>query len=244
MSRRISGLHKSAVLLSSIGSEHAKRILRRLPDELTEQIGGQAAAIRDLPPEVRTEVLAEFCAEASGFHAIGLEANGLRLLPSPGAWQRESSYDADAARPFAALHEARADNLIDCLRGEHPQAIALILSHLPAARCAEVLASLPGEQRYEVIKRLVRIEQASADVIRQVEHSLEGRVRSIVERVSEAPSGGTVAEVLDRAARGGFDSPAPCGTGGWRSGAEEIRLELEKVTQGDGAGAARSDGID
>jgi flagellar motor switch protein FliG len=206
MSLRMSGLHKSAVLLSSIGKQNARRILRRLPDELTEQIGSQTAAIEDLSPQVRTEVLAEFCAAASGFHQSGLEASGLRLLPSPGAWQASASADAKPARPFAALHEARADNLIDCLRGEHPQAIALILAHLPAGRCNEVLSSLPGEQRFEVIKRLAHIEHASAEVIRQVEHSLEGRVRSIVERVSDASAGGSVAEVLERAARGGFGS--------------------------------------
>src|SRR5439155_17196818 len=113
------------------------------------------------------------------------------------------------AAPFAALHDANPDNLVDCLRDEHPQAIALILAHLPAARCAEVLSALSSQQQFEVVKRLAHIEQASAEVIREVEHSLEGRVRSIVNRVtrSEAEQNrGAMADVLDRAARGSLDT--------------------------------------
>jgi flagellar motor switch protein FliG len=206
MSLRMNGLHKSAVLLMSLGAEHAEDILRRLPDDVTEQLNGEIIATRKVPPGVRVEVLAEFCDAAEG----------VRMLPPPEPQAADGSRAPGRSHstPFAALHDANPDNLVDCLRGEHPQAIALILAHLPAGRCAEVLSSLSGQQQFEVVKRLAQIEQASPDVIREVEHSLEGRVESIVHRVTRSgnENAGAVAEVLDRAARGGGYEPSPSPT--------------------------------
>jgi flagellar motor switch protein FliG len=197
----MNGLHKSAVLLSTLGAEQAENILRRLPDDVTQQLGGELATSYNLPDSVRLQVLAEFCAAAEG----------LRMLPPPpdsrGADDSPESQQSRAT-PFEALHDASADNLVDCLRNEHPQAIALILAHLPGPRCAEVLASLSEQQQFEVVKRLTHIEQASADVIREVEHSLEGRVQSIVHRVARTEAAGAMAEVLNRATSGGGFEPS------------------------------------
>src|SRR5438034_2326168 len=146
MSLRMSGVHKSAVRLLSLGSEPAQDILRRLPPDIAEQVAGEFVALRNLPPAVRVEVLTEFCDAANETHMLAAPSSAA-TAPAPTA-------------PFAALHHANPDNLVDCLRDEHPQAIALILTHLPAARCAEVLSALPSQQQFEVVKRLAHIEQA------------------------------------------------------------------------------------
>ena len=48
---------------------------------------------------------------------------------------------------------------------EHPQTIALVLSHLPARQAAETLAALPPRQQASVIGRIAATEQPSREVV-------------------------------------------------------------------------------
>ena len=49
----------------------------------------------------------------------------------------------DEPIPFRFLHEAKAHKLTQLLAGEHPQTIALVISHLGPDQASEVLAPLP-----------------------------------------------------------------------------------------------------
>ena len=59
------------------------------------------------------------------------------------------------------------------LEREHPQTVAVVLSHLPAQRAAEILAHLSGGLQLEVARRLVDLEETDPEVLREVERGLE-----------------------------------------------------------------------
>ena len=75
--------------------------------------------------------------------------------------------------PFRALHEASPRSLAPFLEREHPQTIAVIVSHLPSDRAAEVLAGLPGDLQIEVARRLVDLEETDPEILQEVERGLE-----------------------------------------------------------------------
>jgi flagellar motor switch protein FliG len=75
--------------------------------------------------------------------------------------------------PFSFLHEAETEALVPLLEREHPQAIALVLAHLPAERAGHVLARLPANMQTDVIRRLVDLEETDPNVIRDVERAVE-----------------------------------------------------------------------
>ena len=58
------------------------------------------------------------------------------------------------------------------LEREHPQAIALVLAHLPAERAGHVLARLPAAMQTDVIRRLVDLEETDPHVVRDVERAV------------------------------------------------------------------------
>src|SRR5260370_37003283 len=75
--------------------------------------------------------------------------------------------------PFGFLQKAGPENLLTFVVEEHPQTIALILSHLPSALAAQVLSGLPSTKQPEVLRRVATKQQPSPEVVRDVEKSLE-----------------------------------------------------------------------
>ena len=68
------------------------------------------------------------------------------------------------------------------MAGEHPQAIALVLSYLPPQQAAALLAELTPEEQFSVVCRIATMGEASPEVVRDVENGLKRRSRRAVGR--------------------------------------------------------------
>ncbi len=79
-------------------------------------------------------------------------------------------------QPFGFLAQARGDKLSTLLAGERPQTIALVVSHIPPDRAADVLGALEGALQVDVLRRLVDLDEADPNVLREVERGLESRI--------------------------------------------------------------------
>jgi flagellar motor switch protein FliG len=100
--------------------------------------------------------------------------------------------------PFAFLQKAESANLLTFIQDEHPQTIALIVSHLPFHKSAEVLQGLPAQKQVEVVKRVANMEQTNPEVIKEVEAGLEIRLANLLSQSFEKAGGvPTVAEMLN-----------------------------------------------
>ena len=109
--------------------------------------------------------------------------------------------------PFCFLHEAEDKELAGILTAERPQAVALVLSHLPPEQAATVLGQLPADMQVEVIRRLVTLEETDSSILRDVEQALRSRLSERVpigrRRVAGLPA---VTEILKAApSRTGLD---------------------------------------
>src|SRR4051812_2989792 len=121
MGDQADGLRKSAILLLSLEREDAAEILRRLDAQEAEMLQRELDQARESDAGAVEQVLSEFCERADSREHL-LEP------PSP---------------PFSSLHDAESDRVLDLLRDERPQTVALILAHLPADQAGEVLERLP-----------------------------------------------------------------------------------------------------
>jgi flagellar motor switch protein FliG len=100
--------------------------------------------------------------------------------------------------PFAFLQKAESENLLTFIQDEHPQTIALIVSHLPHHKASEILVGLPPQKQVEVVRRVANMEQTNPDVIREVEAGLESRLSNMLQHSMERVGGvETVAEILN-----------------------------------------------
>jgi flagellar motor switch protein FliG len=195
----LSGLRKSAIVLLSLGEQHAAEILRRLPNDAAISVRAEmirVGELRQVSLHTRQLVLGQFCAAAT------------EVAPELPPSAAKDSDDAVDAAPFASFQNAGAATLLDSIRDEHPQTIALVLAHLPHEKAGEVLAGLDHHRKVEVIKRIAGIEQTSSEVIEQVERGMRQRLTAVMGSVfrhgSNAVGGGgvaTIAEILNSADR-------------------------------------------
>jgi flagellar motor switch protein FliG len=105
--------------------------------------------------------------------------------------------------PFAFLRNVDRQNILTYIADEHPQTIALVMSHLPPSFGAEILTGLADEKRLTVVRRIAAMGQTSPEIIRQVEQALEGRMSNVMSQSFEHAGGvEAVAEMLNVADRG------------------------------------------
>ncbi len=198
-------LRKAAILLLSLDKPLAAEVMSQLPRRQVELLTVEIAKLEGVTKDQQESVLDEFSNLARD--RVPMERGGLDLateLLKQSLGDAGSSEVLDAVRqsmnaiPFGFLHKAGADNLLTFVSDEHPQTIALIMSHLPSAMSAEVLAGLPSNKQIEVIRRIATMEQTSPEVISDVEAGLQGRMRNTFNQQLEKTGGvPRVAEILN-----------------------------------------------
>jgi flagellar motor switch protein FliG len=202
-------IRKAAILLLSLDKPLAAEVLSQMPKQMVQAVTLEIAKLDDVTREQQEAVIQEFCALAGQRSFIergGMDlANELLLqsLGSDGAGEiLESVRQSLNSVPFGFLQKAGADNLLTFIVEEHPQTIALIMSHLPPALSAEVLSGLPSHKQLEVIRRIASMEQTSPEVVRDVESMLEKRLTSTfnhqMEKAGGVPMVSQILNVTDR----------------------------------------------
>jgi len=203
--KELTGTQKAAVLLLALNQDSASLILQQLESKPVEEVTRELATIGDVPDEIRDRVLEEFytMAMAKSWAAEGGLAYARVLL-------RRSLDSKEAERilqqisqqvrktPFSFLQKAETENLLTFIQDEHPQTIALIVSHMSYHKASEIMAGLPGPKQVEVVKRIANMEQTNPEVIAEVEKGLEARLSNLLSQSFEKIGGiESVAEMLN-----------------------------------------------
>ncbi|MBI1336393.1 MAG: flagellar motor switch protein FliG [Phycisphaera sp.] len=201
----LSGIRKAAILMLAIGDEAAAIILKQLEVKTVEDVTRELASLGSVRKDLRDQVVHEFYDLAlaqSWANEGGLEY--ARSLLSKSMDPKEAERILAQIRthvrktPFSFLQKAESQNLLTFIQDEHPQTIALILSHLPYHKASEILAGLPSPKQIEVVKRVANMEQTNPEVISEVERGLETRLSTMLTQSFEKIGGvDTVAEVLN-----------------------------------------------
>ena len=70
--------------------------------------------------------------------------------------------------PFSFLKKVHSDCLLRVITDEHPQTIALIVSHLRPKRAAGILNGLPPERQLAVIRRIAVMQRVDLVMVKTV----------------------------------------------------------------------------
>ncbi len=205
----MSGTRKAAILLMALDQEIAARLLKSLRRERVEEISREIAAIELIDPATRDAVINEFYnlvlarqyADAGGLAWARTLLQ--KTLPPDDAKKIIAAIEHQVhEQPFSFLQKTETESLMAFLQEEHPQMIALVLSHVPPATASEILIGLPAEKQVEVIQRIAKMDQTSPEVIKEVERGLEKRLAGLMNARFERAGGvQAVAEILNLSGR-------------------------------------------
>ena len=200
----MSDIQKAAILITSLPEEEAVAVMGRLDPKQVEQVSIEIAKLKTVTGEEQERAIMQF-AESNPALA-GLDTGGLDRAKSlvQRTLGKNANVTLDNIRqsieevPFAFLRQVDSQNILTYVIDEHPQTIALILSHLPASASAEILAGLPPDRQLSVVQRIADMGQTSPEIIEEVEGGLERRMSSVMSQCFENAGGvGAVAEILN-----------------------------------------------
>src|SRR3954462_6997540 len=199
----MSDIHNAAVVLMTLPEEQASELMSKLEPKLIEKVSLEIARTRIIASDEQERVIKEFTETnpSMGGRGGGLElAKSLlqKALGTGAAAALVNIRQSMEATPFGFLRNVDSQNLLTYIIDEHPQTIALIMSHLPANFGAEILAGLPEARRLPVIRRIATMGRTNPDIIKEVEKGLERRMSSVMSQSFENAGGvGAVAEMLN-----------------------------------------------
>ncbi|MGA2402866.1 MAG: flagellar motor switch protein FliG [Syntrophobacteraceae bacterium] len=210
---KLNGPKKAAMALLSLGEEASALILKKLSTNEIKELSLQMSSIEAVKKETSDELLEEFTSlfkVESGVN-VGGDQFIRSLLPNvmKGEQAKEviSQLDEEKQRiPFKHLRDIDPKLLAGFIKGEHPQTIAIIISHLGHQKASQVLACLPEQLQFEVVGRIANLETVPPDLIQEVDEVLEKELTSIGKRGEQIGGISVVAEILNHCDRRTGDS--------------------------------------
>ncbi|MCL1917704.1 MAG: flagellar motor switch protein FliG [Peptococcaceae bacterium] len=207
MPPELSGLQKAAVLLISLGPERSAAVVKYLGEQDIERLTLEMANINTISDEDRAQVLNEFlqlCVANSYLAQGGIDfARDVleRALGEQRAFDIISRLSTSLKmRPFDLLRRSDPKQLSAFIQAEHPQTVALIMTHLPPDKAAILLTGFPVEIQADVTKRIAVMGRTSPEVLKEIESVIEGKITNMAP-TDYTSSGGIQAAVdmLNRA---------------------------------------------
>lgn len=188
----------------SLPQDEAAQLLSKLKPKQVEAVSLEIAKLGRFSgdeQEVTLKTFSESNPNALGGSAGGMDAAKTLLEKALGrnaSSAMESLQQTVEGLPFGFLKPVDPQNLLTFINDEHPQTIALILSHLSASYGAQIIAGLPPDRQLQVIRRIAHMGQTSPEILKQVEQGLENRMSAVVNQSYERAGGvPTVAEILN-----------------------------------------------
>ena len=204
----IPGLRKAAMMLVLLGDKTSAEIVKELSEEEVQTVSREIARIDAISPEHAESLLEEFYqmnmahdyvvrggmdyAKKMLIHAFGPEVSKRLIDRLAKAMGGEYAH-------LDLLQKVDPQQLAKFIHNEHPQTIALVLSHLNASQAASLLTSLPSQMRADVALRMGNLDQTSPEIVNKIA-SVIGQKLQAIGQFSRESYGGirAVAEMFNR----------------------------------------------
>jgi flagellar motor switch protein FliG len=203
----LSGAIKAAVFCVAMGEEVASEIFKFLDEDEVQLISRELTSLQRVGSDVSDDVIEEFhqlLVAQTYVSSGGVDYAKRLLVKSYGPEMAKRLLDKitrslESTAGFEALQKVDPQQLSKLFQNEHPQTIAVVLSHLDASTAASTLEYVPEAQRTDVVLRMSNLQTISQDVIHRVSMVLDQKLKSIGDYSRHAVGGvNSVAEICNR----------------------------------------------
>lgn len=202
------GIRKAAILLITLGDQTCGEILKQMDEDEVQAIGREVARINAITTEQAETLLEEFYQMTVAHDYVlkgGLDYARKILYNAFGPDHAKKMLDrlvktlGSEMTSFDALQKADPQQVAKFIHNEHPQTIALVLSHLNPSQAAGLLISLPPEMRSDVALRMANLDQISPEIITKIAGIIGMKLKALGEFSREAYGGvRAVSEMFNR----------------------------------------------
>ncbi len=206
--RTLTGPEKAAIMVLSLGEEHAAKLFQHMDDEEIKEISQTMANLGTVSANLIERLFVEFAEQMSATGSlVGTYDSTERLLMKTLSKDKVDAIMEDIRGPagrtmWDKLANVNENVLANYLKNEYPQTVAVVLSKIRAEHAGRVLTILPESFAMEVIMRMLRMEAVQKEVLDDVERTLRTEFMTNLARASRRDSHEMLAEIfnnLDRA---------------------------------------------
>ena len=200
------GIQKSAILLMSLGEDHASQVLKYLGPREVQKLGLAMANLKHVSRAQVEEVLGEFQQRADEKTTLGMDSAEY----VKGVLTKALGDDKAAALIERILHGGDTSGIeglkwmdsaaiADLVTYEHPQIIATILVHLDYEQASEVLSHFTERLRNDVLLRIATLDGIQPNALRELNEVLTNLLAGSSTNMKKTVLGGvrTAAEILN-----------------------------------------------
>ena len=194
--RKLAGPLKVAMLINALDEKASQAVLGTLSPSEQEKIRRLMPQVAAIPVEIVDKVAQEFIEQTRGGET---ESGGKGKTRDSGSNAPGRTPGQKALGRLGIAQFMDPDQLFQLLEEEHPQTLALILSHLDSEVASEFLALLPPDQRADVAIRIAKLGKVNPWMLDEIEAYLASSDKQRIPASSQAVGGLTqLAEILKR----------------------------------------------
>src|SRR3954468_24988355 len=168
--RSLTGPEKAAILMLSLGEEHAARLFELMDDDEIKELSQTMANLGTVSSNLVERLFVEFAEQISSTGSlVGTFDSTERLLSKVMGKDKVDSIMEEIRGPagrtmWDKLANVNEQVLANFLKNEYPQTVAVVLSKIKPEHAARVLGALPEEFALEVVQRMLRMESVQKDI--------------------------------------------------------------------------------
>jgi flagellar motor switch protein FliG len=191
---QLTGSVKVAILTKAIGLEAAGPLLNRFDDKERQLIFKLQSKLGKVPPELVERVAKEFL-QSTGISDSKPEATAAREIEDK---TEAVNKPDDQKRNLKAIQNIAPNQLLQLIKDEHPQTIALILVHLNPAVASDILSLLEEDMKSDVAFRIANLDKVISGMVEEIDKVFE-EILANKDQSSTQEAGGVsrLAEILN-----------------------------------------------
>ena len=194
-SKQLKGSVKVAILTMAIGHEAAQAIIGRFSDDERALIARLQSRLGSVPQSLISHVAREFIEKTGMPLQLAQQEKG----ESPDEDDSKEGKKGPPKTTLEAVQNIEPNQLIQLIKDEHPQTIALILVHLDPSVASDVLGRLPDEIITDVAYRIANLHKVMGGMVKEVDKVFEEILKN-KDHVSTQEAGGVerLAQILNQ----------------------------------------------
>jgi flagellar motor switch protein FliG len=183
MTTEIQSTRSAAVLLLALGENEAAKVLRHLDAKVVQQLGSAMAELKSASREEVTGIVGDFVLTMDGKADIKVASDDyIRNVLTEALGNEKAGGIIDrilvsrTSKSIDVLKWMKPRAIVDMIRNEHPQVLAIVVSHLDPDLAAKVLAEFPDPVQAEVVLRIAQLDGVHPAALGKLDEMLEKQI--------------------------------------------------------------------
>lgn len=210
--KHLSGPQKASILLLAMGEEFTAEVFKRLKEDEIKELARQMTNVEPVSGDIVENLVTEFQGFVSSGSLRGLAVDGNEFFKKAvnHAFKGEQAQNIlqDIEQEwklnfFQKIRRLDSRTVVNFIKSEHPQTIALVLAHLEQSQAAGIIMDLPQNIQADILMRIAMLEKVSPEVIEEIDKAIQEELTVIGGTEGAHTIGGiqTAAEILNQTDR-------------------------------------------